>query len=103
MDIELEETPSFGRYFIPSDEATDDVAELTFTNRDRHTMVADHTYVPVRYRGQGVGQALVARLVEDARDRGAKVIPVCPFVRAVAAKHPEWLDVVQNVGSSANP
>ena len=65
MDIELEETPSFGRYFIPSDEATDDVAELTFTNRDRHTMVADHTYVPVRYRGQGL-IVVLSRIPGDA-------------------------------------
>jgi predicted GNAT family acetyltransferase len=46
-------------------------------------------------RGTGAGQALVARLVADARAEGRKIVPLCPFVNAQRRKHPEWADAFQ--------
>lgn len=70
-------------------------AELTYSILSETTIIADHTGVPDALRGTGVGKALVARLVADAREAGVKIVPLCPFVKAQAARHPEWQDVFQ--------
>ena len=54
--------------------------------------IADHTGVPDSLRGTGVGLALVARMVEDARAEGFRIMPLCPFVNAQRKRHPEWAD-----------
>ncbi|MEE2951738.1 hypothetical protein SAMN06297251_104140 [Fulvimarina manganoxydans] len=56
-------------------------------------LIADHTYVPGPLRGQGIAKRLVARLVEDARKAGLKIVPICRFVRDEKQKHPEWGDL----------
>lgn len=70
-------------------------AELTYSILSAQTIIADHTGVPDTLRGTGVGKALVERLVTDARASGVKIVALCPFVKAQAARHPEWQDVFQ--------
>jgi len=68
-------------------------AELTYSIASPSLIVADHTGVPDAARGTGVGARLVARLVADARAEGVKIVPLCPFVNAQRARHPEWAEV----------
>ncbi|MEL6463685.1 MAG: GNAT family N-acetyltransferase [Pseudomonadota bacterium] len=89
FQIRREETPSKGRYVLTRD---GDEAELTYSILSPQTRIADHTGVPDSMRGSGAGQALVKRLVEDAFAEGWKIVPLCPFVNAQRAKHPEWAD-----------
>jgi predicted GNAT family acetyltransferase len=60
-----------------------------------HLIIIDHTAVPDALRGKGVGQALAAHAIEEARKGGWKIIPLCPFMRAQTLRHPEWQDVIQ--------
>jgi predicted GNAT family acetyltransferase len=53
-----------------------------------------HTEVPPAFEGKGVGRALVKAAMAFARERGEKVIPVCPFVAAYIARRPEYHDLV---------
>jgi uncharacterized protein len=53
-----------------------------------------HTEVTSAAEGQGVGSRLVAGALEDIRARGLSLVPVCPFVRAYLARHPEHSDLV---------
>ncbi|MEL7133403.1 MAG: GNAT family N-acetyltransferase [Pseudomonadota bacterium] len=89
FQIRREETASKGRYVLSRD---GDEAELTYSILSPQTRIADHTGVPDSMRGSGAGQALVKRLVEDAFAEGWKIVPLCPFVNAQRAKHPEWAD-----------
>ena len=74
-------------------EGVDEVGELTFS---RPTLViVDHTGVPDSLRGKGVGSALAERVVADARAEGFRIVPLCPFFKAQAMRHPDWADVVQ--------
>lgn len=81
---------SKGRYVIHTG---DGEAELTYSILSPQTVIADHTGVPEALKGTGVGRALVARIVEDARAEGFKIVPLCPFVNAERRKHPDWADV----------
>ena len=71
----------------------DGVGELTYSRMSANKIIADHTGVDDSLRGTGVGKALVERLVADAQSEGFTVVPLCPFVRAQAQRHPEWSDV----------
>ena len=53
-----------------------------------------HTEVPESHGGQGLGTALIKAGLAAARERGLKVIPICPFFRAYLKKHPEEQDLV---------
>ena len=79
-----------GRYVLRENGAE---AELTYSILSPTRIIADHTGVPEAIRGTGAGKRLVERLVEDARTEGVTIVALCPFVRAQAAKHPEWSDV----------
>lgn len=93
-DITLEQDGSKGRYVAKVGGITEP-AELTFSIVNEHLIIADHTGVPDSMRGMGVGKALVERLVDDARRKQVKIVPLCPYVNAQRRKHPEWADVFQ--------
>ncbi|QYJ07342.1 GNAT family N-acetyltransferase [Qipengyuania flava] len=94
IDITREDGDTKGRYvYRPA--AGGEEAELTFSKVSATRIIVDHTGVPDSLRGQGIGQALSLRAVEDARANGVKIIPLCPFFKAQAQRHPEWGDVVE--------
>lgn len=92
--IKHEETATKGRYSMKLD-GIEEEAELTYSKVSARLVIADHTYVPDAMRGTGAGKALADRLVADARAGGYRIVPLCPFVRALAQKHPDWADVIQ--------
>lgn len=53
-----------------------------------------HTEVPDAHGGQGLGTALIRAGLEAARERGLKVIPICPFFAAYMQKHEEVQDLL---------
>jgi predicted GNAT family acetyltransferase len=53
-----------------------------------------HTEVAPGHAGQGVAGRLARFALDDARRRGLRVIPSCPFVRAYLERHPEDHDLV---------
>nr|WP_209308341.1 GNAT family N-acetyltransferase [Sphingomonas corticis] len=58
------------------------------------TIVFTHTIVPGAIEGRGVGSRLIRGALDLVRDRGLKVVPQCPFVRAYMDKHPETRDLL---------
>jgi predicted GNAT family acetyltransferase len=53
-----------------------------------------HTEVPKSMAGKGIGSKLVRGALDDARRRGLKVVPRCPFVHEYVERHPEYQDIV---------
>ncbi|WP_240421202.1 GNAT family N-acetyltransferase [Paenibacillus periandrae] len=45
-------------------------------------------------RGQGVGQALVKRVVEFARTKEINITPFCPFARCQFERYEDYADVL---------
>lgn len=93
ITVTKEETgPRAGRY-VARVAGIEAEAELTFTHRGPDRISADHTGAPNELRGTGAAGALVRFMVQDARDAGFRIIPLCPYVQAQYAKHPDWADV----------
>lgn len=61
---------------------------------DDTQLVFDHTVVDDAYSGQGLVGKLVRFALDDVRERGKRVVPVCPFVDSFIDKHPEYQDLV---------
>jgi predicted GNAT family acetyltransferase len=53
-----------------------------------------HTEVPPAHEGKGVGSAMIQFALASARERGLKVVPICPFFAAFIADHPEEQDLL---------
>jgi predicted GNAT family acetyltransferase len=53
-----------------------------------------HTEIDSRFEGQGLGSALVAGVLDEARSAGVAVLPFCPFVNAYISRHPSYVDLV---------
>lgn len=94
MDIQFTESNNKGRYSIVLDGHAEE-ADMTFSRASAALVIVDHTGVPELMRGLGVGKALAERVVADARKHQFKIVPLCPFFKAQAARNPDWSDVVQ--------
>ena len=61
-------------------------------------VVLVHTEVDDKFEGHGVGSRLASASLEDARLRGLKVEPMCPFIAAYLKRHLEYADLVAGSG-----
>ncbi|MGB6230579.1 MAG: GNAT family N-acetyltransferase [Litorimonas sp.] len=89
----VEDTDTKGR-IVAHVPGSDAAPEITFSKSSPTLVIVDHTGVPDSLRGQGIATKLAQRMVELARERGYKTVPLCPFYKAAIAKHPDWADVV---------
>lgn len=55
-----------------------------------------HTKTEPAFEGRGVGSRLAQVALDDARARGLRVTPRCPFVAAFIDRHPEYADLVDH-------
>ena len=63
-----------------------------------------HTEVQGGFEGQGLASQLARWVFDDARSRGLKILPKCPFIVRWLERHPEQHDVLlRPLGSSAPP
>jgi predicted GNAT family acetyltransferase len=94
INVTREQDGNSGRYVAVVDGLE---SELTYTRVERagvSLIIADHTGVPRPVSGRGIGLALVRRAVEDARAEGAKVVPLCSFVRVHMERNKDWRDLI---------
>jgi predicted GNAT family acetyltransferase len=54
-----------------------------------------HTEIDDAFAGKGLAGVLVRHALDDARARGLRVVPVCPYVKAWIGKHPDYQDLTQ--------
>ncbi len=79
FEIDLGDAVAIAEYNLPS-------GMIMFT----------HTEVPPEHEGKGVGSALIRAGLAAARERGLKVIPICPFFAAYMKKHEEVQDLLDD-------
>jgi uncharacterized protein len=69
------------------------IGELAYRRRNGRIALI-HTEVDEALEGRGLGSKLVRTALDDARDEGLEVVPLCPFVAAFIDRNPEYQDVV---------
>lgn len=55
-----------------------------------------HTEISPSLEGQGLAGKLVSGALDDIRERGLRVVAICPFVRAYIRRHPEYGDLARD-------
>lgn len=68
-------------------------AEIGFHNYDEESIIIDHTFVSEELRGQHVGQDLVKKVVDIAREQGKTIIPSCSYALAQFKRNEEYHDI----------
>ena len=92
-DVLHEESGRHGAFYIERDGRR--VAEQTYTLRPGANAASiDHTEVDDSLRGQGIARKLTEATVAWARQAGRKLIPLCPFAKAIIERDPSLQDVV---------
>lgn len=67
--------------------------------RDGRNVIMTYAEVPQALRGGGVGSALVRGALALVRERGEKVVPLCPFIAQYMRRHPETRDLLAAAGT----
>ena len=62
--------------------------------READRVVVTHTEVDHERSGEGLGSRLVGALLDDIRQRGEKVVPLCTFVAQFIQRQREYVDLV---------
>lgn len=68
--------------------------EMTYTWAGSDKFIIDHTEVDSKFGGKGLAKQLVVAGVNFAREKGVKVIPLCPYAKATIEKNADLQDVL---------
>lgn len=56
-------------------------------------LIVPHVEAPHALRGTGAASRLMEGVIDAARRRGLKIVPLCPYADAWMRKHPEAADL----------
>ena len=87
----VNDNPQRHRFEIDLGEGRFAIAEYTLP---AGKIMFTHTEVPEDREGKGIGTMLIRHALDAARQRGLKVIPICPFFAAYMQKHAEVQDLL---------
>ncbi len=94
MLIEQKRDGSKGSFYMEENGKTP--AQMTYSMTGTDLMIIDHTEVADELRGKNIGYQLVKTAVEYARVNHIKILPLCPFAKAVInKKKDEFGDVLR--------
>ncbi len=92
MEIKQEDNEKKGAFYIEQDGKR--VAEMTYVWVGTAKIIIDHTEVDDSLKGLGAGKQMVSKAVDFARQKGIKIMPLCPFAKSVFDKVKEFGDVL---------
>lgn len=92
MEIVIREEPDPGRYVIDVDGAQAGLADYHLRGDDVYFFV--HTEIGDEFAGQQLGSRLIRHALDDVRSKGAKLVPICPFVARFIDRYPEYADLI---------
>lgn len=69
------------------------VAFATY-RRNGNVVTIPHVEAPPALRGKGTAGRLMQAIVSLARERGFKIVPLCPYATAWFRRHPDDTDVL---------
>lgn len=92
MQITITDLPEQNRYQA-TDETGQPVGVVEYIRTDG-MITFTHTEVDPRAEGQGVGSRMARHVLDQARDAGVSVLPLCPFIKSWIARHKEYEDVL---------
>ncbi|PWH81270.1 GNAT family N-acetyltransferase [Brumimicrobium oceani] len=93
MEISIRERENKG--FAIAEEDDKKAGMMTYSIPEGNFIIIDHTEVDPTFKGKGVGKKLLMRIVEMAREKEIKILPLCPFASAMFKKLEDIQDVLK--------
>ncbi|HQQ94122.1 MAG TPA: GNAT family N-acetyltransferase [Bacteroidia bacterium] len=92
MESIQEDDGKKGKFTLYSGEKK--AGEIIYNWAGPDKLIIEHTEVYPGFEGQGIGKILVMKVVELARLKLVKVLPLCPYAKALFQKQAELGDVL---------
>jgi len=68
-------------------------AEITF--KEAEIIIIDHTFVSEPLRGKGIAWDLLSKVIEYAKQKNKKILPICSYAKVKLADD-KYKDIVVN-------
>ncbi len=81
-----------GSFYV--EENGERLAEMVYSRAGNDKIIIEHTEVSEKLAGKGIGKQMVAAAVEYARENDIRIMPLCPFAKAVFEKVETFRDVL---------
>lgn len=91
--MQIQDNPAQRRYEVIDDDGVTVAGFAAYRNREA-SRIFTHTEVGEAYAGQGIASDLARFAVEDVRDTGLRLVPLCPYIARWLTRHPEFGDFV---------
>jgi predicted GNAT family acetyltransferase len=91
MELKHKDNAEKGEFKLKDGEYS--AAEITYVWSNDELIIIDHTGVNPLYEGKGLGKQLVREVVNLARERNIKILPLCPFAKMIFDRTTEYDDV----------
>ena len=91
-EVQLRIYDNKGTFYIEVEGKQEAMMTFVFAGEDK--IIIDHTEVNPGNEGKGFGIKMLLKAVEFAREKGIKIVPLCPFAKSVFDKTPEFRDVL---------
>jgi hypothetical protein len=95
----VRDNPAEHRFELAIDGSREIAAAYCRNESDR--LILTHTEVPQRFSGQGIASRLARGVFDAIRASERKAVLHCLFMAAYYARHPEYSDIVDGTGRSA--
>lgn len=92
MDLRVVDVPERSRYEVTADGEV--VGFSAYHQIDKGVYALPHVEVDAAFEGRGVASRLMRESLDDLRERGLRVVPICPFARAYIERNPSYADLV---------
>ena len=92
MEIRHEEKGKKGEFFI--EEEGERLAKVQYFASAEGQISVYHTEVDPKFRGEGIGEDLVAAVARFALKNNLKIDPTCPYARKIIEETPEFAPVL---------
>ncbi len=93
IDIKKEDNGHKGRFTIYDNERYG--GEMTYTAAGDKLLIIDFTHIEQEFAETDLAEKLLTEVVEHAREKNVKVIPLCPVAQALFDKYPSLTDVLR--------
>ena len=92
MEVQHNHNEKNGVFFI--EDKGKQIASMRYVFAGLEKFIIEHTEVNPEYEGKGLGKLLVKAGVDFARENRLKILPLCPYAKAIFKRTPEYANVL---------